>query len=160
MAKIAGPKLDTLKEVSSRIKWKSVLAVLIVLAIVLLVFRNIPSGYTVKDDVGLKAYANPDTIKLDGRTSLEIEIKNTGQERGIETLVSANAYDQNIIFTNTSSTSVELSVKIGPKEVRKLSFEIQLSPGALEGTYCIDVTVKPEGRIEGVKVPVCIPAEK
>lgn len=152
-------KLDSIKDVGARIRWKSVLAVLFVLVVVILVFRSFPSGYAVKDDIGLRANANPDSIAVGGRTILEVEVKNMGQDDEVESTVSAKAYDERLIFANTSSTVIETVVRIGPKETRKLSFDMTVLSGALEGTYRVDVTAKAENRIEGVKVPVYINVE-
>jgi hypothetical protein len=153
-------KLDSLKEVGSRIRWKSVLAVIFALLIVILVFRSIPSGYSVKDDIGLKAYADPDSIRMDDTTKLRIEVKNTGSDKEIEAVVVARAYDELLVFENTSSTVVEASLKVGPKETRRLTFEMKVLPGANEGTYRVDVSAKPVNKIEGVKEPVFINVEE
>jgi len=148
-------KLDSLKEVGSRIRWKSVLAVIVVVIIAVIALTSLPSGYAVKDDIGLKAGANPDAIKPGGKASLEVEVKNMGEEK-TEVEVEAKAYDELLLFQNTTSTVIKTSVKIGPKEVRKLYFEMELEPAALEGKYRIDVTAKTENRIEGVTYPVYV----
>jgi len=83
-----------------------------------------------------------------------------GYESDVNAVVVAEAYDENFIFINTTSTKVESVIKIGPKETRRLSFGMTLLPGALEGIYRVDVTAKSQNRIEGVKVPVYINVEE
>ncbi|MBM3309059.1 MAG: hypothetical protein FJY77_02295 [Candidatus Altiarchaeales archaeon] len=152
-------KLDSLKEVGSRIRWKSILAVLFVILVVILVFRNLQSGYVVKDNIGLRAYAEPGSTKVGGSTILQIEVKNLGQDQDVGVAVTARAYDERFVFTNTSSTLVEAGVRVGPKEVRRLSYEMKLlSP--LEGTYGVEVTAKAENKIEGVKEQVYVNVER
>lgn len=157
MTKLDSLRVDSLKDIGSRIRWKSVLAVVFLLVVVVLVFRNFPAGYVVKDEIGLDAYAEPDVIRPDGRTVIRVEVKNMAQEgENMPALVEAKAYNENLVFTNTSGTSVEAMVKIGPKESRRLSFDMAILPGALEGTYRVDVTARLEGRIEGAVKPVYI----
>ncbi|MDD5111629.1 MAG: hypothetical protein PHG85_03725 [Candidatus Altiarchaeota archaeon] len=152
-------KLDSLKEVGSRIRWKSVLAVIVVVFIAIIALTSLPSGYTVKDDIGIKAAANPDTIKPNGKTTLEIEVKNMKEDR-VEVEIGAKAYDELLTFSNTSSTQVMTTVKIGPKEVRRLYFDMELMDGALEGKYGIEISAKPENKIEGVVYQLYINVRK
>jgi len=153
-------KLDSLKEIGARIRWKSIIAVLFVIIVAVLVFRNLlQSGYAIKDNVGLRVYADPGSMNLGGKTIIQIEVKNMGQDRDLGVTVTARAYDERFVFMNTSSTMVESSVKVGPKEVRKLSYEMKmLSP--LEGTYGVEVTAKADNRIDGVEEQVYINVEK
>ncbi len=147
-------------ETLSRIKWGAVAVVIIAIIIILAVYTkfNPFSGITTTlnpvykgtEDLKMRSGANPDTIGIDEKSTIWVEIKNTG-EKEHNVLINLTTYDEKIRFLRSDSRSINESIKIGPLESRKLEFKVKLFDVKYGGNYGIDITVKSDKNFESIK---------
>lgn len=146
-------------ETLSRIKWSAVVAALIVVMIIAIIYANFnPFGYVSliqsqaykgSGDLKIRSGANPDTIKIEGKSTIWVEIKNTG-EKNHNVLVNLTTYDEKLKFLNSYSGNITERVSIGPMESRKLEFTVKLFEVKYGGDYGIDITVNSDKNLESI----------
>lgn len=144
--------IQSVKNVVSRIKWRSVGALLILIAVVLLLLNSIKPGYTYLGNVGVKATLEPDEIMVGERATLRIEVANINKDDDVTISVAATARNQDLVFEpNLRSDMSEDDVRIGPKESRILKFVVRPKGEVLEGKYRIDVVARESSMTEGAE---------
>ena len=149
--------MESISFMLSRVRWTRILAVIAVLALIVLIILAIPKRYSTKGDVGVDVSADPSSIKIGERSKIEIEIKNLNSARAVEVYVEAKTYDNNFLFTHTDDKiASKRDILVGPKESRKLSFEVRPLSGALPGKYRIDVKAREKSYAEGAQDTVYI----
>ncbi|MBD3388216.1 MAG: hypothetical protein GF416_03980 [Candidatus Altiarchaeales archaeon] len=137
--------ITRIRSIVYRIRWRSVIAVLLLVAVAALLFTSMPSGFRVTGGVGLKVKADPAKIPPGGSTTLQIELKNVESDEKATLVVEGNANDDDIYFEESYTQSYRsMSIPIGPQGTRKTSFKVKTKPGILEGRYTIDVTARNE----------------
>jgi hypothetical protein len=145
----------------ARIKWKSVLALIIVIAAMYFLVKSFPTGYSVKNNIGLKVSSNPEQISPGYISTINVEIKNLNRERMITVGVKAKTSDQSMFFTETySGEYFRGGITIGPQETRKLRFDVKSKAGSLEGRYGVTVYAIEDGKVEGVEDTLFIEVEE
>ncbi|MCX6694961.1 MAG: hypothetical protein NTU61_01530 [Candidatus Altiarchaeota archaeon] len=150
-----------IKELLSRIKWRNVLIVLILFAIVAYLIWSLPSSFKVKDNIGLKVSVDPDTIGIGERSKITVEIKNMYPQSEVTVVLNAFTYDDNLVFMESSGKEFNTSdIKIGPSETREVSFTLEARKDALPGNYRVDAKVREKERPVGVEDTVFIKVEK
>lgn len=149
-----------IKSILSRIKWKSVVAVILFIVIIFFAFKNLPSQHKVKDDLGVSAVVDPDVIGPGGKSAIDIEIENFNKDEDVDVIVTAKSYDEKLVFYEFYNTTVQREIKVGPTEIRKLKFKVKLQPGALEGKYRIDVEAKEKNKGSGAEYQVYLTVEE
>ncbi len=137
--------LERLKSVVSRIRWKSVFALLLLAATAYVVVEALPGGYAVGGDVGIRVSADPPEVSPGGSAMLDVELKNLRESRDMAIIVSGQTYDPNVYFDDTyAQTYGSRSINIGPQETRKLTLKVRVKPEALQGSYVIDFKATPQ----------------
>ena len=145
----------------SRIRWKNVIIVLVLLLVIAFLIWSIPSKYRVKDNIGLKVSIDPDTIKVGERTRIGVEVKNLYPQSDTIVAVSALTYDDSLVFMETGAKDYRSSdIKIGPSETRQIAVTLESKNAALAGNYRIDVLVKEKGKVEGTQDTIFLKVEK
>ncbi len=153
--------VDRIRSVVSRIRWRSVLAVLLFVAVLAVLFTSFPTGYSIGGGMGLKVKANPDRIKPGGTATLETELKNVRADENIVVTIHAKTYDSDLVFEESYSQEYEsLDIAIGPEGVRKTSFRVKCKPTAYEGRYPIDVYASAEGEDRQAETRVFVTVEE
>lgn len=151
-------KLDSARDLLSRIKWVPVVGVLLLVilvsaAVLIIIFS---SGYNVKDNIGLVASVEPDTIGVGERASVKVDVKNMNEHDDVDVVVSVKTYSDKLVSYETPN---ETSINIGPTESRKLEFKLRLLSGALEGEYRIDVKAREKDLLDGVEDTIYLKVE-
>ena len=160
--------IDSIRSIMYRIRWGSVIGVVLLFAVVYMIYTSsgvydlIPTGYEVKDGVGIWADISPKKVAPGNSTVLEVEIKNMDSDKEIMLSVKGLSYDDNLFFDNTYSQSDSSdAIMMGPQAVRKISFKMKTKGKALNGKYPVDVTAVEVGKHEdGVKTRVFVEIEK
>jgi len=153
--------VERIKSVVSRIRWKSVFAVVLLVALAAVAFKWLPAGYQTGGGLGLRVSANPPKVAPGGLTTLEAELKNLDSDRSVKVLVKARTYDAELVFEETYGQEYDgLPISIGPQGARKITFKINSKPTALEGKYPVDVTAAEEGGGEGAAKRIFLTIEK
>jgi uncharacterized membrane protein len=144
-----------------RIRWISVIGLIILVVLIGAIVFLIPSRYSTKGDVSVDAKANPSTVKIGERSKIDIEVRNLNKDNEITVSVEARTYDDVLQFTHTDEKyESKKDILIGPKESRKLTFEVRPLSGALPGKYRIDVTAREKSYAEGAEDTVYINVKK
>ena len=134
---------------------------MLLVAVLAVLLKSIPLGYTVGGEVGLKVKANPDKVVPGGTSTLEVELKNVNPDKNVAVIVEARAHDSDLYFVESYTQAYRASsIRIGPEGVRKTSFNVKCKPTTLEGKYRIDVSAKDEGKEKGAEAQVFITVEK
>jgi len=135
-----------------KIRWGSVIGLLLFIIIVGALIVYFPTRYSVKGDVGVDVKASPSTVKIGERSKIDIEITNLNKNREVTVNVEAKTYDDALQFTHTEDKyEARTDVLVGPKESRKLTFEVRPLSGALPGKYRIDVKAREKSYAEGAE---------
>lgn len=149
--------MNKLMTILSRIRWSSVIGLVLVVAVVALLIYSIPSRGNVKGNIGLNVKADPSTIKIGEKSTIEVEVKNVNAEDEATVYVLAKTRVDDLLFTSTGDTYVSMrEILIGPKESRKLTFEVKPEPSALPGKYGVDVSANEKSYAEGAEATVYI----
>ncbi|HDI73327.1 MAG TPA: hypothetical protein ENF58_04265 [Candidatus Altiarchaeales archaeon] len=135
--------MKAFKNIISRIKWKSVFGLISVVVLILLILWAFPAlfapRYKGSGDVQIKSWVEPSKVDLKGKSTVWIEIRNTGDEN-VEVDVNLRTYDKNLIFEETGNQGINESRILGPRESRKLDFKVNVdAPDS--GKYGIKILV-------------------
>jgi len=153
--------LDQIKSLIARIRWQSVLALLLFVVVIVVLFKSLPGGYQIGGGLGLKVTANPWKIVPGDSTTLDVELKNINKDRNVSVIVKAQTYDKNLFFEESYAQSYgTASISLGPQEMRKLKFKVKSKPDIIEGKYTIDFSATPTGEGKGVENRVSLEIEK
>jgi uncharacterized membrane protein len=152
---------ENVASVLGRIRWKSVLAVILLLGVAVVVLQYMPSSYQVSNGVGIKVSPNPSTISPGGSSVVDIELKNVNADKDLTVNLDTRTYDRNILFDAANSQTYRISsISIGPQETRKLNLKVKSNPETMQGTYTIDFKAIPLGEDKGAESRVSIKVEK
>jgi hypothetical protein len=150
-----------IKSVIHRIRWRSVLAVVLLVAFAAVAFNFLPAGYQVGGGVGLKVRATPDSLSPGGASTIEAELKNTDSDRTVKVVVKSRAHDASLIFDETYTQAYEsVPISIGPQGTKKITFKLKTKADSLEGRYPVDVTATEEGKAEGAEKRIFLTVKK
>ena len=139
--------LQNLKSIIYRVRWGSVIALLLLVALIYVLLTNLPGGYQVGGGIGIWAQANPSSVQPGDTSTIEVEMKNMDSDKEKTVFVRAITYDQNLFFDQTyAQTYQSEKIKVGPQEVRKISFILKTKPTVLDGRYRIDIKALEEAR--------------
>ena len=156
--------MSTMEKISSlagRIRWRSVLAALLLLAVLAVVWKTMPSGFSVFGGVGIRVTATPSSVGPGGSSVLEVELQNVNAKGDVSMTVKAQTYDRNIYFEESNSqTYGSSSITIGPQETRKVKLKVKTRPEALEGQYSLDFTATQPGEEKGPETRITLTVEK
>ncbi|MFH1055829.1 MAG: hypothetical protein V1744_07045 [Candidatus Altiarchaeota archaeon] len=138
--------MEKLNSLVSRIRWKSVIAVILLVAVAYTLIQYFPGGYQTSGNIGLKVSAKPDSMTPGGSTTLEVEVKNMNSKEEVTVTIRGRTFEKEIMFADTQTQNYASDpIQIGPQGVRKLSLSVKSSRAALEGEYPVEVTVSAEG---------------
>jgi uncharacterized membrane protein len=152
---------DNVKSVVSRIKWRSVVALILFVAVLVLLWQSMPGSFAVGSGVGIRVSPNPATIVPGGSTSLDVELKNVKDKGDVSVVVKAQAYDKNLAFDDSGTQNYgSASITLGPQETRKVKLKVKSQPGILEGKYTFDFIAVPSGEDIGAETRVSLTVEK
>jgi len=139
--------MQAIRSIIYRIRWRSVIALLLLVACAYILLANMPSGYNVGGGIGLWAQAKPDTIKPGATSYVLVELKNLQAKEGMVVSITGLTYDENLIFDDTyAQTYSGQPITIGPEELRKLSFKIRARDGILPGEYRVLIRAEQAGK--------------
>ncbi len=142
--------MEKLKSIIERIRWRSVLAVLLLIAVVIIIFTQLPTGYEVGagGNIGLWAAVEPASIVPGDEAVVNVELKNMNTEKGLNVIVTGETYTELLSFEVSRYDKLFQSEKIsvGPQEIRRLSVKMRSKQGILDGKYSIDVKAFEEGK--------------
>lgn len=147
-------------EILSRVKWGAVIVVLIAILILAVVYMKFnpfegvsqlkSPVYKGSEDIKIRSGAIPSTISIDGKSTIWVEVKNTG-EKEHNVLINLTTYDEKLKFLESDSGNIKESIRIGPMESRRLEFKVKLFDVRYGGDYGIDITVKSNRDFEPIK---------
>ncbi len=141
-----------------RIKWKSLIALALLIGTVYVVLNSIPTGYQVGGDIGLWAEVRPDVIGSSDIATVEVELKNMKEKDSILVLVKCTTHDENLLFDDTyAQTYQSKPITIGPQEIRKIDFKIRSRPSILPGEYRVNVIAEEVGNEEKGRAERSVP---
>ena len=153
--------MEIVSNILSRIKWRNVFVVLILLGVVFFVVKFLPLNYKVKDNIGLKASVSPDRLNVGERAKVSVEIKNMYPSSDATVVLSASTYDKNLLFMETSTQNFQSGdIKVGPSETREVSFTVEARKEALAGNYRVDVKVAEKGSSAGAEDTLFLKVER
>jgi hypothetical protein len=153
--------VDSIKTVLGRVRWTSVIALVLLIAAVFLLFQYFPTGYQVLDGVGIKATATPAKIAPGGSSSVDVEVKNMKSDMDVTVVIKGQTYDKNVFFDDTyAQTYGSQAVTLGPQESRKITLKLKSKPETLQGKYTLDFTAVPTGEDKGAQTRISLTVEK
>jgi len=142
-------RLKALTDLFARVKWKSVLLLLLLvvlsIAILWVLFSFKPFGQSYKGEgvIQVRSWADPVRVDLSGKSTAKVEIKNKGEDNA-DVLVKLETYDSVLSFDATGNQKVNETVSLGHGESRELRFKV-LFNATHGGTYGLKVAVSPKG---------------
>ncbi len=152
--------MGDVQDTIARIKWRSVLALLVVIIVLFFLVTSInplTTGYSVRNNIGLKTDVKPSSIMPGDISTIRVELMNLNKEKTVTLGIKAKTTDKNIFFTETySGDYMRGGITIGPQETRKLKFDIKSKDGSLAGKYGIVISAVEDGKIEGSESTVFI----
>ncbi|ODS42402.1 MAG: hypothetical protein MSIBF_03500 [Candidatus Altiarchaeales archaeon IMC4] len=136
-------KLSQFKTALSKVRWKSVIALLVVLAVLAVALNSfIHPDCTAKDGICINVWADPDKINVYEGSTVWVDVKNVGEEV-MEVSVDLKAWDESLRFKGGDSNFVlnndSAVVSIAPGENRRVDFAMKLVGAKNPGKYRIDV---------------------
>jgi hypothetical protein len=130
------------KSIISRVRWNvviSIIAVVVLIPIAFIFLKPFTPQFRCSNGLCMNSYAEPREITPAGESTLWVEISNRGDD-DLVVDVSLKARNDVLFFKETNAHEVEREVGIGPKETRKLNFDVTAS-AAYSGTYRTDVII-------------------
>jgi hypothetical protein len=153
--------MEKIRSLAGRIRWRSVIALVLFVAVIFLLFRSMPGSYQVLGGVGIRVTADPATVAPGGSSVLSVELKNEKTTGDASVVVKAQTYDKNVYFDDSNSqTYGSASISIGPQETRKITLKVKTRPEALQGQYTLDFTAVPQGEDKGPQNRLSLTVEK
>jgi hypothetical protein len=153
--------VESIKSLAARIKWRSVLAVILLIALVAVIYQSMPGGYSVASGVGIRVSADPTTVSPGGSSVVDVELKNVNEKGDVSVVVTAKTYDVNLYFDELQSQSYKSAlINIGPQETRRISVKVASKKGILQGNYNIDFTATQDGNEKGASARLPLTVEK
>jgi hypothetical protein len=133
------------KNIISRIKWKSVTGLILVVFLILIfvwaffVFKPFAPGHKGSGDIQIRSWVEPGRVDLKGKSTVWIDVINKGDEK-VNIDVNLETYDKNLIFEQTGNQRINETKALGPRESRELDFRVNVDA--------------PDGGKYGVKIRV------
>jgi hypothetical protein len=153
--------MEKLGSLASRIRWRSVLALVLLIALVAVLIQSMPGSYSTGGGIGLRVTVSPTKIAPGGAAVLDVELKNVNDKSDAVVSVEAKTYDPGLTFTDSLAQSYRSNIiKIGPQETRRLKVDLKSRNGILEGKYTVDFTATPEGSATGAQTRASITVER
>lgn len=137
--------MKQLKSILSRVRWNVVMGIIAtillvaLIAVVLVTIKPLDSGYKGEDDIRIKSWAEPSTVKLNDESRIWIDIRNTGSNTRV-VHVTLESHDPSLKFIDTNNQTIKKDIAIGPKESRKPGFPVEIN-AELSGDYGIRILV-------------------
>jgi uncharacterized membrane protein len=141
--------MDRLRSLLSRVRWGSVIAVILLVIAVAIIYSKIPSGYNIGGNIGLSASVMETSVSPGSDIVLSLELKNMDSVKAMDIQVSGTTYHELLIFDETYTKSyVSQIISIGPQETRKFSIKLRSQQGIIPGQYAIDLKAYERGKQE------------
>ncbi len=137
--------MKQIKSIITRIRWDVVFGILsailivLLLAVVFIFIRPLEAGYKGNDEIRIRSWADPSAIKLNDKSTVWIDIRNTGLDT-LTVYVVLRSHDPNLIFADTDNQTINKKIVIGPRESRQPKFPVKINT-ELSGDYGIEITV-------------------
>jgi hypothetical protein len=152
---------ENVASIVSRIRWKSIIALILLLGAGYAAVSMMQGGYSIGGDVGLRVTANPSKVQPGSSSALDVELRNMDDKKDLTVVVSAQTYDRSLYFEeNTAQTYTGQPVKLGPQETRRISLKVKTKPEILQGKYSVDFKATPQGDDKGAENRVFLTVEK
>ena len=132
----------------ARVKWKSVLALILLIAVIILVvwgfyvLKPFTANYKTKGDLSARFWADPARTELRGATTVWVEVKNRGSDK-LPVTVTMNTYSKSLLFA-AGEQNMSKGVELGPGESRQLPFSANMN-ASYAGTYGLKAVVSSGG---------------
>ncbi|MFH0862712.1 MAG: hypothetical protein V1875_06770 [Candidatus Altiarchaeota archaeon] len=153
--------MEKLSSLAGRIRWRSVLALLLFVAVLAVIWKTMPSGFSVVGGVGIRVTADPSSVSPGGSSVLDVEMQNVNAKGDVSVTVNAQTYDRNIYFEDSNSqTYGSSSITVGPQETRKVKLKVKTRPETLEGQYSLDFKATQQGDDKGPETRIALTVEK
>jgi hypothetical protein len=153
--------MERIADLAKRIRWRSVIALILFVAVLFVLFKSMPGSYQVLGAVGIRVTADPSTVAPGGSSVLDVELKNVNAKEAATVTFKAQTTDRNIYFEDSNSqTYGSASISIGPQETRKIKLKVKTKTEALEGQYTLDFSALPQGEDKGPETRVTLTVEK
>jgi len=116
----------TYKNIISRIRWNVVIPLLLFISAIIslfIIFNPFAPKYNCLDGICTRLHLQPESIPLNGESTILVEIRNVGIEsRDVDVLLWSD--DTSVIFTDTQNRSSNDRVTLAPGNSRELDFDI------------------------------------
>lgn len=134
--------MEKLKSLIERIKWRSILAVLLLVAVIAVIFFSLPAGSeTSSSGIRISASIDTSSINAGDTMTVDVELQNMNSDKGLEVYLKGLTYTELLFFDETySQTFTTSKITIGPQERRRLAILLRSKPGILDGKYSVDLT--------------------
>jgi hypothetical protein len=141
-----------LNELLARVKWKPVILLLVLVAVLVAVFWGaldlkpvtlFAPSYKEGGDIQVRSWADPGRVDLRGTSTARVEVKNVGKE-STNVWIRLETYNPGLLFDETGGQKANESLSLGPGESRALGFKIKFN-ATYGGKYGVKVTVSPGG---------------
>jgi uncharacterized protein (DUF58 family) len=144
--------VDNLRSIVSRIKWRSVLAVALIIGVLFILGSNLPSGYNVSGNVGVGVSISPATVRAGEASDIEVRLRNYDRDGHITVVVKGQTYEPEIIFSDDGGQSfVSAPIRIGPEGERKIVVSVKSQASTLSGKYPVDIVARTEDMVNPPK---------
>lgn len=137
--------MKSLRDLISRIKWNAVFGVIALILLILLIvvvfiaFNPLAPRYRGTDDVQIRSWAEPGSTDLKGKSTIYVDIKNSGDEN-IRVNITLSSRTDKLWFADTGKQQTTRIITLGRGESRKPEFEVRAN-ATDSGTYGIDIKV-------------------
>lgn len=153
--------LGTANNLAGKVKWRSVIAIVLLAAASFAVWKTMPSGFSQVGGIGIRASAAPSSVAPGGSSALEIELQNSNVKGDAQVKVHAETHDKNVYFEDSQNQSYDSGqISIGPQETRKIKLKLMTASQALDGQYSIDFSAEPQGEEKGPQTRLALTIQK
>jgi hypothetical protein len=142
--------LENVRSLIQRVRWRSVLAVVLLIIVCYLIYTSLPGGYSVGGGIGIWASIDPTSIAPGEPVVVSVELKNMRSDKGLMVYIRGLTYNENLFFDETYAQSyTSQKISIGPQEIRRLSLKMRSKDVILDGKYALDSSAYEEGKEAG-----------
>ena len=130
--------MQSAKNFVARIRWKSVIALLVFVVLFIVLAKSIPQTTSNSSHLSLDVKVDPKKTSPGQETTVIIEVENRDSHVSRMVSVEVKTFDLNLKFPETLQTSQVLSnFNIGPREKRVFRITLDSTTNIVDGKYTI-----------------------
>lgn len=134
-----------------RIRWGSVIALVLLVLAFYVLYTSAPSGYNVSGGVGIFAEVDPAVASPGQTINIKVELKNMYSDKGMTVVLRGKTYNDMIFFDETfAQTYSSKQITIGPQEIRRINILLRTKSDIYIGKYTIDLEASEANKPQGI----------